>query len=1558
ILILILFFGIINNSIAQTANGPSNPSTNYLDSLFAPKGEIYFKFNVNSSQELETITNTVSIDNFKNNVVWAYANRNEFSNFLQLNYPYILLPHPGFNPNPNMRSAVNIKQTNAWDFFPTYTAYETMMAQYQSSYPNLCKIVCIKTLTSGRKLLVAKLTNNVNTAANKPRFLYSSSIHGDETTGFALMLQLMDYLLSNYGTNTRLTNILNNVELWICPDANPDGTYKGGNASVSGAVRNNNNNVDLNRNYADPRAGQHPDGNVWQPETQAFMNFADTMYFNMSANFHGGASVANFPWDTWTSTRMNADDSWWRLISNQYVDSAKAFGPANYFTDVISTGVTEGGDWYVITGGRQDYMNYFKHCKEETFEISLTKNMPGTSLPTYWNANYRSFINYIEQSLKGVRGLITDQCSGIPLKAKVFITGHDLDSSHVYSRLSIGDYHRSLIAGTYNLTFSASGYQSQTINNVSVTNGNTTTLNVQMVPISSVKPVPNFTANNTTSCSGIVNFTDNTTMNPGTWLWNFGDGTTSTLKNPSHTYLASGTYSVKLKASNCIGIDSITKTSYITVSLAAAPTVVNGSRCGTGIVNLSATGAGTLNWYDAVSGGNLVGTGSNLTTPSIVNTTTYYVQDVTPVKKYVGKADNTGTGSYYTTATYAYLVFNCLAPCKLVSVQVYATGDGYRTIELRNSGGTVLQSATVFVPNGSSRVTLNFDLTVATGLQLGTYGGTLNNLFRNTASVVFPYTQAGLVSITANSTAGAYSFFYNWELQEPVCMSPRTPVIATVNQTPVPAITPVGSTNICSGSTVILNANTGSGINYQWLNNGSIIAGATTSTYSTSTSGNYSVIESISTCADTSTIQTVTVSPTTVAGTVNGGASICSGNTSGLLTLTGNTGSIVKWQYSVSPFTVWNDITNTSTTYTSGILSQTTQFRAVVQSGSCLSENSAATTVTVNPASVGGAVNGSTSVCSGNNSGLLTLTGNTGNIVKWQYSVSPFTVWTDITNTSTSYTSGNLTQTTQFRAVIQSGSCAVSNSSAAIITVNSALPASVAISASPSNTICGGSNVTFTAAPVNGGSPGYQWYLNGTIIPGATNSTYSSTGLINGDIISCNMNSSLGCVTGSPANSNQIAMTVNAPVAASVGINASSTTICQGSNVTFTAAPVNGGTPSYQWYLNGTQIPGATNPTYSSSGLSNNDAISCIMTSNHSCVTGSPANSNVVNMTVNPTGTASISISANPSNAVCSGTNVTFIASPVNGGTPSYQWYNNGSIIVGATNSTYSSASLLNNDIISCTLISNATCVSTNPVSSNQITMNISSSVLPTITINPSDSEICEGTSVTFNTTCQYGGVSPTYTWSLNGTTVGTNSSTYSPIAIANGDVISCILTSSESCASIATANSNNITMIIHPTPATPTITQNMNTLVSSSVTGNQWYFAQLGSPIGGATNQNYFPITTGYYYTIITDAFGCVSDTSNQIYVLITEIKEISNSDFSVIPNPSHGKFIINMNANWNESFELQLFNSIGEKVGKPIMINHKTKEIDYSGISEGIYFIRISNEKTTSSQKLMILK
>ncbi len=535
-----------------------------INDVFQNRGEVYFKFKPSSSKDIVSLTRVISIDNVKKDEVFAYANKKEFNDFLNYGIDYTVLPAPGFLINPKMKSVIDIKGVLDWDFYPTYEAYIDMMNQFQTNYPNLCQVYSIGQTLNGRELLVARISDNIGQDEGEAQFLYTATMHGDETAGYVLMLRLIDYLLSNYGTDPQVDNLVNNLDIYINPLANPDGTYLGGNSSVYGAQRENGNNIDLNRNYPDPEDGPHPDGNEWQPETVAFMAFAESHHFVLSANFHGGAEVFNYPWDTWAT--LAADDEWWQYTGREWADSVQVYSPSGYFTD-LNNGITNGYAWYSISGGRQDYMNYFHQCREVTIELSNEKLVPASQLPDFWDYQYRSFLDYMEQTLFGIRGTITDAATGDPVYAEIYIENHEADSSWLYSLPSTGDYYRPVFEGTYDVTYSAFGYYSQTIENIQVQNREITWVDIEL---EQGNLIPDFSASITTvSSGGSVDFTDISYGNVTSWEWTFEGGTppTSDEQNPTGiVYNTNGTYDVTLTISDGTDSETITKEDYITVS--------------------------------------------------------------------------------------------------------------------------------------------------------------------------------------------------------------------------------------------------------------------------------------------------------------------------------------------------------------------------------------------------------------------------------------------------------------------------------------------------------------------------------------------------------------------------------------------------------------------------------------------------------------------------------------------------------------------------------------------------------------------------------------------------------------------------------------------------------------------------------------------------------------------------------------------------------------------------------------------------------------------------------
>jgi len=296
-------------------------------------------------------------------------------------------------------------------------------------------------------------------------------------------------------------------------------------------------------------------------------------------------------------------------------------------------------------------------------------------------------------------------------------------------------------------------------------------------------PVASFTASSTSSCTGVVQFTDGSSNTPTSWAWTFGDGTTSTLQNPSHTYTTNGTYGVTLKATNAYGNNTSSATS-ITISLPTAPTITNGATTSGGSVTLHASGTGTLNWYNAATGGTIVNTGTSyMINPLTTNKTFYVENDVTQAAQSVGIASSTlstSTGGYYTSTARQGLLFDALTALTIQTVTVYEKTAGSRVIFLKNSGGTVIDSLVTTVSAGQQTITLNFPVPAGTGYTLGAAAG--SGLWRQTSGAVYPYTIANVISITGNtaSSAGYYYYFYNWQVSGASCTSARVPVTASI----------------------------------------------------------------------------------------------------------------------------------------------------------------------------------------------------------------------------------------------------------------------------------------------------------------------------------------------------------------------------------------------------------------------------------------------------------------------------------------------------------------------------------------------------------------------------------------------------------------------------------------------------------------------------------------------------------------------------------------------------------------------------------------------------------
>lgn len=302
-------------------------------------------------------------------------------------------------------------------------------------------------------------------------------------------------------------------------------------------------------------------------------------------------------------------------------------------------------------------------------------------------------------------------------------------------------------------------------------------------------PTAAFGSSQNISCQGAaMHFSDYSAGQPTSWSWSFpgGSPSTSTQQNPIVYYNTPGVYAVTLVSSNANGTDSVTYANYINIASSPQnnPATVGDQRCGPGVVNLSATGsgAGTLRWWDAQGGGNVVATGSNYS-PTINGTTTYYVDEDFPpgAVDYVGEFGNGfGAGAFFTANDIRGLYFDVTNPVILNSVDVFANTSGDRTIEILDAQGNTYIDTTVFIPASGANtttVTLNFTLYPGSNYFIKCRGYV--DLYRNSAGAVYPYNSTSINLTGSNAgSPGYYYFFYNWQYTDITCNTGRTPVVA------------------------------------------------------------------------------------------------------------------------------------------------------------------------------------------------------------------------------------------------------------------------------------------------------------------------------------------------------------------------------------------------------------------------------------------------------------------------------------------------------------------------------------------------------------------------------------------------------------------------------------------------------------------------------------------------------------------------------------------------------------------------------------------------------------
>lgn len=402
---------------------------------------------------------------------------------------------------------------------------------------------------------------------------------------------------------------------------------------------------------------------------------------------------------------------------------------------------------------------------------------------------------------------------------------------------------------------------------------------------------------------------------------------------------------------------------------------------------------------------------------------------------------------------------------------------------------------------------------------------------------------------------------------------------------------------------------------------------------------------------------------------------------------------------------VFSGVTTSTLTITGATSSQDNKYYSVYVQGSCGSaviSNDALLTVKQSP--VINSHPGSTSACNGGTVNYVVIATGYGLNYQWKANGSNIVDNATYAGTNTStLTLSNVNaglSGTSYTVEVSNGCGTDATSNSATFNIIPTVTPTISISTVSPTTVCTGTSVTYTAAISNGGgTPAYQWKINGGNV-GTNSSSFTTSTLINGDQVTSVLTSNSQCVTSSTATSNTITMTVLTPSVTAVA--APSTTSCAGSNVSFTATPINGGTPSYQWKLNGNNIGGATSSSYATTALVNNDVVSVVMTPTGTCTSSMASNNLTMTILALPT------ITVQPVDLTkCYGSDATFTVTATGDGL-SYQWKKGASNIGGATSANYTLYGVSNPDAASYSVVVSGTC--TPSVTSNTVTLALSSS--------------------------------------------------------------------------------------------------------------------------------------------------------------------------------------------------------------------------------------------------------
>jgi hypothetical protein len=363
--------------------------------------------------------------------------------------------------------------------YHNYSWLTAKLDSVQAAFPDITKKISFGQSVLGRELWAFLITDHPDSNENEAEVRFTATIHGNEPVGTEMCIGLIDSLTQGYGIPA-IKELVDNREIWFLPMFNPDGNALGN--VING--RYNANGQDLNRDFPVPDGSIGDDGDwIVEQENQKFIDFWSGKRAVLSATYHGGALIANYPWDYKDSSAMSLEPPDLDLARRVSINYA-LLNPPMFSSPSPSapydSGAIYGYTWYPVHGTLQDWSYHATSCLDVTMEISTNKWPSASSLPSYWADNREAMLYFIRQAGWGLQGVVTDSLTGLPINW-ASVVPFDIDKP-VYTD-TIGDYHRMLMTGQYDLIFTAVGYHEKWASDIRVRIDSLTNLDMQLAPI-------------------------------------------------------------------------------------------------------------------------------------------------------------------------------------------------------------------------------------------------------------------------------------------------------------------------------------------------------------------------------------------------------------------------------------------------------------------------------------------------------------------------------------------------------------------------------------------------------------------------------------------------------------------------------------------------------------------------------------------------------------------------------------------------------------------------------------------------------------------------------------------------------------------------------------------------------------------------------------------------------------------------------------------------------------------------------------------------------------------